>query len=846
MTKQLEVRVRGIKDAFPAKLVAVGKAARASFDAARASAGVHLMLVGERDYHVALTQPAPQARAQLEAAVGTRLVLQFAGRRSAVRRNLTGVGGQAEAAPEAPAVAPVEAPAAPVIAAPAVALDLSAGIFGAAPLYLLPDGTLASEASGPAPRGMDALPTMVAAARWVSTRRTTTFECLFPASAFHPEEPVRDEGLSATQADGLLAQLDAVLAAAAPGVAEVEPLDAAQLRSAVLTVLSHLLATVIKDRSMRAAADAAAERIFGLIAAEEGPGGRAELRVHAIMLLAMRGPALRPADQQRAQAQLRGLRRAAPPYAELVGPWRFAMNSGSEFAPGEIKLLQTKYRFTKIETPSDAPASPNSWGGGYTVLKAPVRGPQGQEILVFARSASPRDENHEMGQEYFSGVLISRHANLGAFDMRAALVAVEQRGYKLMMNAQCAGLTTRFAISRMFPDADIYSSWDSTYFSTGVDGEIVASEGVDCFVAVLHGMAAGEDFRAIDQRIRKAQWRHPQSRTPEFVQFIGPGNPLVVSRYEDINRDGKADFYDGFLDFHMVEIAEAVHDSATPREPGVAASQIGGEAARGLNWAAGSLNRVAQYSELWDSLPGEAENFYAFRAAGFYSVTDPPRDVPNGEGPPSDPGTAPAVVRYSLGDGALSAEVLMHAWLSHSAQELKRLLVAADAYWRALDLGHLKGAPLDTLGGQRAGLLLLLAGLLEFPADPNMLDGLWESALDLLRLPRLSRSLVRRCIDDADHDRGNYYGSVRGVKALIGEGDRPGAIHATSPVAHDEIVGVDPMVGRLRPLQLPSPVSTPPVSTPPVSTSPVSTPPVSTPPVSTPPVSTPPVSTPPL
>ncbi len=796
MAKQLEVRVRGIKAGFPAELVEVGAGARASFNAAQASPGVHLLLVGERDYHVQLTGPEPQARAQLEAVVGTRVVLHFAGRSSAVRRNLVAVGGVTAGAAPVPFVPE----------APAVAIDLTTGIFGAAPLFLLPEGALSASASGPAPLGMDALATMVAAARWVSTRRTTTFECLFPASPFHPEEPVRNVGLSPVQAVGLLAQLDAVLDAAAPGVAEIDAIDAAQLRSAVLTVLSHLLATVIKAPRFREAADAAAARIFRLIAAEEGPGGHAELRAHAITLLAMRGPALRPADQRRAQGLLRGLRRPAPPYAELAGPWRFAINSGQEFAPGEIKLLQSKHKFTKIETPTDAPAPPNAWGGGYTVLKAPIRGPQGQDILVFSRSASPRDENHEMGEVYFTGVLISRHANLGAFDMRASLVAIEQRGYKLMMNCQCAGLTTRFAISRMFPDADIYSSWDSTYFSTGAGEEIIASEGVDCFVAVLYGMAAGEDFATIDQRIRKAQWRHPQSRTPEFVQFIGPGNPLVVSRYEDINRDGKADFYDGFLDFRMVEIAEVVRDSATAREPGVAASQIGGDAARGLNWAAGSLNRVSQYSELWDSLPGEAENFYAFRAAGFYSVSDPPRDVP-GAGPPSDPGLAPAVVRYTLTDGVLSAEVMLHAWLSHSAQELKRLLVAADAYWRALDLGYLKGAPLDTAGGQRAGLLLLLAGLLEFPADPNMLDGLWESALDMLKLPRLSRSLVRRCIDSEDHDRGNYYGSARGVVALLGEGDKPGAIKEASPVAHDEIVGADPTVGRLRPLQLAPPVA---------------------------------------
>jgi hypothetical protein len=152
--------------------------------------------------------------------------------------------------------------------------------------------------------------------------------------------------------------------------------------------------------------------------------------------------------------------------------------------------------------------------------------------------------------------------------------------------------------------------------------------------------------------------------------------------------------------------------------------------------------------------------------------------------------------------GNLSAEVLCHSWLSHSAQELKRLLVAAEAYWRAIDLGYLKSDELDTPGGQRAGLLLLLAGLLEFPADPNLLDGLWESALDMLQLPRLSRTVVRRCIDDADHEHGNYYGSERGIAALLGTDKTPGAIQQTSPVAHDELVS-GTHVGRARPLQLP-------------------------------------------
>jgi hypothetical protein len=170
-----------------------------------------------------------------------------------------------------------------------------------------------------------------------------------------------------------------------------------------------------------------------------------------------------------------------------------------------------------------------------------------------------------------------------------------------------------------------------------------------------------------------------------------------------------------------------------------------------------------------------------------------------------DLGLAPAVVRYSKDDaGNLSAEVLCHSWLAHSAQELKRLLVAAEAWWRAIDLGYLKtDGALATPEGQRAGLLLLLAGLLEFPADPNLLDGLWESALDMLQFPRLSRTVIRRCIDDTDHEHGNYYGSDRGIAALLGTSKAPGAIKTASPVAHDELVS-GAHVGRPRPLQLPA------------------------------------------
>jgi hypothetical protein len=218
------------------------------------------------------------------------------------------------------------------------------------------------------------------------------------------------------------------------------------------------------------------------------------------------------------------------------------------------------------------------------------------------------------------------------------------------------------------------------------------------------------------------------------------------------------------------------------------------------------MNRVTQYSELWDELPGQAERFYAFRGAGFFSPTQPPQDVPKGDGPAQELGLAPAVVRYlrdSTVAGGLVAEIMFNAWLSHAPQELKRMLVAAEAWWRAIDLGHLGGrAPIDTLPGQRAGLLILLASLLEYPADQNRLGQLWGRALELLGFPPISRSLVRRCNTDADHKRGNYYGARRGIRQLLGTTEEPGELERADLLAYAKLMDLEADIGRARPIDV--------------------------------------------
>jgi hypothetical protein len=198
------------------------------------------------------------------------------------------------------------------------------------------------------------------------------------------------------------------------------------------------------------------------------------------------------------------------------------------------------------------------------------------------------------------------------------------------------------------------------------------------------------------------------------------------------------------------------------------------------------MNRVTQNSELWAGLPGQSELLHPFVAAGFFDAAEPP---------PDGPARGPVSAYYQRQGATLTAEVRYHAHLAHAAQELKRLLVAAESMRRAFELGHLPATgPLQSPAGQRGAVLLALAGLLEFPADQNWIDGLWSMALSVLRLPELSRSVVRACITDEDHQRSNYYGSERGLRQLLA------ALAASDPVSLERLSSPDPEIGRAGPV----------------------------------------------
>lgn len=159
------------------------------------------------------------------------------------------------------------------------------------------------------------------------------------------------------------------------------------LRSAALTVLSHLVATARVDAGWRPIADAAAAEIFGLIESEAGDdNARSALRGHAIKLLQLRGPALNEVDRAGARGLFHGLLRASPPYAELKGPWRFVMCSAWDFHEGECEVLVRTHGFKEIPPPEGAPRPPSAV---YSFLEAPFTTSEGQPIQIFAPEGLP-------------------------------------------------------------------------------------------------------------------------------------------------------------------------------------------------------------------------------------------------------------------------------------------------------------------------------------------------------------------------------------------------------------------------------------------------------------------------
>jgi len=515
----------------------------------------------------------------------------------------------------------------------AAALDLTRGLTGAPPLWLLPDGTFTTTATQPV-SGMAALNALVNAARWISSRRGVTFERLFAPDPLHPEAPPRPERLSVDQARHMLTQAQGAIATATPGGPDAKrvPDDAVELRSAALTVLSHLVATVLKDPSFRPIADAATASIFKLITDEHGDTARPALRAHAILLLQLRGPAIAASDRARATTLLQSLVRAAPPYADFKGPLYFAMCSDSEFHDGELQRPHEPPQVQGGPPPRRRPQNP-ALHRCLPRLRSPLRGPH--------RPAPPHPRAQRQPRRRKPGnepALLHRHAHQPPRPARLLRHARHHRHHAPGRLQAHDEQPVRRPHHPLRHRAHVPPTPTSTRRGTPPTSAPIPRPPRSTLPRASTASSPSSKASATRRRTRSSKrasarrsgrtiritpWPSTRSSSAPPTRWSSPATT-------DLNGDGHAALYDGFFDFRLKSIAQDLRASLTPRDPGVAASQIGGEAARGLDWAAGSLNRCTQYSEFWAALPGESEKLYAFQSGGFYSHREPPGDVPLG------------------------------------------------------------------------------------------------------------------------------------------------------------------------------------------------------------------------
>ena len=169
-----------------------------------------------------------------------------------------------------------------------------------------------------------------------------------------------------------------------------------------------------------------------------------------------------------------------------------------------------------IELPEGAPVVRAAGASSYRAFEAPFKTPAGDPIRVFARSrAAPTTRTSRWASPSSSGLLINRHAQLGV--VRPPRGRGEGAAARLQADDELAVRGPHHALRDLAPVPRrrhlLVVGLDVFPHRGRRTGKVTASEGLDCFVAVLQGMSrAARRTRSSTARIRRAQWHHAQAQ----------------------------------------------------------------------------------------------------------------------------------------------------------------------------------------------------------------------------------------------------------------------------------------------------------------------------------------------
>lgn len=606
-----------------------------------------------------------------------------------------------------------------------------------------------------------------------STRVEPLGDVLYRAARLIDDLPA-DGRLFETDEPGRAAELQSQLSAAVrlgadppPGTASRQAL---QLRSSGFTCLVHLIECLPND-GPPGDASLEAEQAALRFAREETHPALSEGFAYA--LHRVRGTLT--AEGRAAADTLYDARvPTAPPYGAWFGEAgedgddgpptlvvHWSAGRGSEgFYRGTVELLE-RAGF-ELEDGEEAGASGPAWFrrdfGGELVVRLRLKEYASD---VFASMDDPGV--HVVGYD--------GHSDIGRNMRRSLRRAPDMQGAKLVFYGLCAGKDALFRVRARYPEAQILTSFNSSYFRTaeGPDGQrrMVESENFNALMEVLRGIVERDDWAAIREAIRKnaipPYWRRLHA-LPGGMNYITPIDTGLTASVLDSDRDGQADALDRVIDFNAFDVVDDTAAEFTARDPGHPPHALDGT---DVHIAANVCNTAMLYNPLTKKYNARGRIVGGGYAdfglePGIVRVVDLELD--------GEPAWALEVShRYAhMSEEALRA-VALYAWNAHVAGRPAEAGAIDGTYrerWRSSTWRDAAGRP-DLVDVRLMGLTLAM-----FTLTYDMNEGfaglhrrdvqIWEGLLRLHHLPDLDHRPIWKLIWDEKHDYAGSPGIVGG------------------------------------------------------------------------------------
>lgn len=543
-----------------------------------------------------------------------------------------------------------------------------------------------------------------------------------------PGNAIEAMALGAKQRNELLSSLKTDLSAAAVGKTTegLSDTQTLQLRSSASTVLLELLSAKGSKPELR---QEALQTYVATMEAENNP----VLRDSMGWNLRRVAPELPREMHQVVGESLAKVRSESPPYEAwfkdgdntLTVDW----SAGSE-SLGDDKKRLIKEGFVEVGQDDG------------TILEKTYKVGGDQDTTFRVRLRSFRSDMFKRVDDKDTDMVIyTGHSNWGR-NMRDSLEGLgsEVGGKdKLVLSDLCVGKGEMQQFKDKFPNADLVTTHNSSYFIPGAPGREASSEGINTILATFEGIAYRAPYADIAREVRANNpWTSLHAGNGVDNNFIFPGDEIVRRRVLDRDHDGQADILDRVVDFNSFKPKTDAARDFEPIAGRPAAIQDGTKA----HFAAMTVTRLGCYSQQFDSFTKDG------------------RVIPGGMFDPK-PGET-AMFRFAKGEveGRESITMTMNAHYAHSSEEALR---AGASYEFARFVEGDSGDPVNN----RLNALIFASHSLH--TDVSRRDKeVWSALLTAKGLPDIKRSDVESS-KGADHD--YYSGSEAASKSLRGKLD---------------------------------------------------------------------------